>query len=89
MFHRNVNGEFRACVQKGFFGFFSGGRSRILSAITGIEDAGRDSLILDTPRILPVLGNYAKKKGYSGTANFPQKKEPLIRGLWAGRSKSD
>ncbi len=68
----NVNG-IRACVKKGFEESF-----KALDAdIFAIQESKmqKDQLVLDTPGYHQYW-NYAKKKGYSGTAVFT-KQEPL------------
>ncbi|HBZ03139.1 MAG TPA: exodeoxyribonuclease III [Lachnospiraceae bacterium] len=67
----NVNG-IRACVNKGFMDAFNAFDADILA----IQESKmqKDQLILETPGYHQYW-NYAKKKGYSGTAVFT-KKEP-------------
>ena len=66
----NVNG-IRACVQKGFFGFFS---LRQYADIFCIQESKMQEgqLELDLPGYHQYW-NYAVKKGYSGTAVFTKK----------------
>lgn len=68
----NVNG-IRACVNKGFSESFAS----LDADIFAIQESKmqKDQLILETPGYHQYW-NYAKKKGYSGTAVFT-KKEPL------------
>ena len=68
----NVNG-IRACVNKGFSESFAA----LDADIFAIQESKmqKDQLILDTPGYHQYW-NYAKKKGYSGTAVFT-KKEPV------------
>ena len=68
----NVNG-IRACVNKGFKESFDS----LDADIFAIQESKmqKDQLILETPGYFQYW-NYAKKKGYSGTAVFT-KKEPL------------
>ncbi|MBR6404535.1 MAG: exodeoxyribonuclease III [Eubacterium sp.] len=68
----NVNG-IRACVNKGFYDSFK----ELDADIFAIQESKmqKDQLILDTPGYHQYW-NYAKKKGYSGTAIFT-KKEPV------------
>ena len=68
----NVNG-IRACVNKGFKDSFDS----LDADIFAIQESKmqKDQLILDTPGYYQYW-NYAKKKGYSGTAVFT-KKEPV------------
>ncbi|SNU05282.1 exodeoxyribonuclease-3 [Lachnospiraceae bacterium] len=68
----NVNG-IRACVNKGFMDTFN----TLDADILAIQESKmqKDQLILETPGYHQYW-NYAKKKGYSGTAVFT-KKEPL------------
>ena len=68
----NVNG-IRACVNKGFYDSFK----ELDADIFAIQESKmqKDQLILDTPGYHQYW-NYAKKKGYSGTAVFT-KKEPV------------
>jgi exodeoxyribonuclease-3 len=68
----NVNG-IRACVNKGFKESFD----KLDADIFAIQESKmqKDQLQLDTPGYYQYW-NYAKKKGYSGTAVFT-KKEPL------------
>ena len=69
----NVNG-IRACVNKGFMDAFNAFDADILA----IQESKmqKDQLILETPGYHQYW-NYAKKKGYSGTAVFT-KKEPQV-----------
>ena len=68
----NVNG-IRACVQKGFLDFFQEADADIFCIQESKMQEGQ--LALDLPGYYQYW-NYAKKKGYSGTAIFT-KQEPL------------
>ena len=68
----NVNG-IRACVQKGFYDFFSDIDADLFCLQETKMQEGQ--LAMDTPGYHAFF-NYAEKKGYSGTAIF-SKKEPL------------
>lgn len=68
----NVNG-LRACMQKGFMDFFSEADADIFCIQESKLQEGQ--IDLDLPGYYQYW-NYAKKKGYSGTAVFT-KKEPL------------
>ena len=80
----NVNG-LRACVQKGFYEFFE----QIDADIFCLQETKLQEGQID----LPLDGyhqywNYAKKKGYSGTAIFT-KEEPLSVAYGLGISEHD
>lgn len=68
----NVNG-IRACVQKGFLDFFQEAEADVFCIQESKMQEGQ--LDLSTPGYYQYW-NYAKKKGYSGTAIFT-KKEPI------------
>lgn len=80
----NVNG-IRACVQKGFVDFFN----EIDADIFCIQESKMQEgqLELDLPGYKQYW-NYAKKKGYSGTAIFT-KKEPLSVSMGLGIEEHD
>ncbi len=80
----NVNG-IRACVQKGFVDFFN----EIDADIFCIQESKMQEgqLELDLPGYKQYW-NYAKKKGYSGTAIF-SKKEPLLVSMGLGIEEHD
>lgn len=80
----NVNG-IRACVQKGFMDFFQDIDADILCIQESKMQEGQ--LELDTPGYYQYW-NYAKKKGYSGTAVFT-KKEPLSVAYGLGIDEHD
>ena len=80
----NVNG-IRACVQKGFMDFFQDIDADILCIQESKMQEGQ--LELDTPGYYQYW-NYAKKKGYSGTAVFT-KKEPLSVAYGLGIEEHD
>ena len=68
----NVNG-IRACVQKGFMEFFEKADADIFCIQESKMQEGQ--LALETPGYHQYW-NYAKRKGYSGTAIFT-KEEPI------------
>ena len=80
----NVNG-IRACVNKGFYDSFK----ELDADIFAIQESKmqKDQLILDTPGYHQYW-NYAKKKGYSGTAVFT-KKEPVSVSYGLGIEQHD
>lgn len=80
----NVNG-IRACVQKGFVDFFN----EIDADIFCIQESKMQEgqLELNLPGYKQYW-NYAKKKGYSGTAIFT-KKEPLFVSMGLGIEEHD
>ncbi len=80
----NVNG-LRACVKKGFLDFFNEADADIF----GIQETKlqEGQLQLDTPGYYQYW-NYAKRKGYSGTAVF-SKKEPLSVSYGFGNKEYD
>lgn len=80
----NVNG-IRACVQKGFMDFFQDIDADILCIQESKMQEGQ--LELDTPGYYQYW-NYAKKKGYSGTAVFT-KKEPISVAYGLGIEEHD
>ena len=80
----NVNG-IRACVQKGFMDFFQDIDADILCIQESKMQEGQ--LELDTPGYYQYW-NYAKKKGYSGTAVFT-KKGPLSVAYGLGIDEHD
>lgn len=80
----NVNG-IRACVQKGFMDFFQDIDADILCIQESKMQEGQ--LEIDTPGYYQYW-NYAKKKGYSGTAVFT-KKEPLSVAYGLGIDEHD
>ena len=80
----NVNG-LRACVQKGFLDFFAAADADIFCI--------QESKLQEGQIDLPIEGyhqywNYAKKKGYSGTAIFT-KQEPLSVAYGIGIEEHD
>ena len=80
----NVNG-IRACVQKGFMDFFQDIDADILCIQESKMQEGQ--LEIDTPGYYQYW-NYAKRKGYSGTAVFT-KKEPLSVAYGLGIEEHD
>ena len=73
----NVNG-LRACIQKGFLDFFHETDADIFCI--------QESKLQEGQIDLPLPGyfsywNYAKKKGYSGTAIFTKKEKKCVRCL--------
>ncbi len=80
----NVNG-LRACVEKGFSGFFEDADADIFCLQETKLQEGQISL--DLPGFHQYW-NYAEKKGYSGTAIFT-KEEPLSVSLGLGIEEHD
>ena len=80
----NVNG-LRACVEKGFRGFFEESDADIFCLQETKLQEGQISL--DLPGYHQYW-NYAEKKGYSGTAIFT-KQEPLSVSYGLGIEKHD
>jgi len=80
----NVNG-IRACVQKGFMGFFEEADADIFCIQETKMQEGQ--LELDTPGYYQYW-NYAERKGYSGTAIFT-KEEPLSYSCGIGIEEHD
>lgn len=80
----NVNG-IRACVQKGFLDFFKEADADIFCIQESKMQEGQ--LELDTPGYHQYW-NYAKRKGYSGTAIFT-KEEPLWVSYGIGMEEHD
>ena len=76
----NVNG-LRACVQKGFLDYFHEADADIFCIQESKLQEGQ--IELELPGYFQYW-NYAKKKGYSGTAVFA-KQEPLRVSLWNWR----
>ena len=76
----NVNG-LRACVQKGFLDYFHEADADIFCIQESKLQEGQ--IELELPGYFQYW-NYAKKKGYSGTAVFA-KQEPLACSLWNWR----
>ncbi len=80
----NVNG-LRACVQKGFLDFFNEADADVFCLQETKLQEGQ--IELDLPRYYQYW-NYAKKKGYSGTAIFT-KQEPLSVAYGIGVEEHD